>query len=425
MLDQNFCASPWFHMRITNSGELRYCRWAREDGQPRSNIKDQDPLEFFQRTMAQTRQVLLGGDAVSGCQECHVMEQHGKVSGRQRQLLKAGVVLPDFAKTMLTSPWVPIWRLANQELDLAPQDWQIDLGNYCNSACVFCVPESSSRLAQQLARIGRLEAAVPANWSDDPALVQRFLSVLDRSPRLKYLHFIGGETLITPAFGRILKHLVSSGQSQNITIGFTTNLTVWPQEVVDLICEFQSVNLGMSIETLDQVNDYVRWPSKIHTVKDTMTRWLQLSRLRSWTTTLRITPTALTIGRLRSVYEYVIQQGTSIESCNFLYRPDFMRASVLPREMRDRVADDLQSWIQQHDVSHEQVINTRSPDLSAQAVLQDAQSYVDYLRTAPDESHLLPDLMTYLKDLDQLRDVCVLDYLPEYEDLFRSHGYPT
>ena len=154
-------------------------------------------------------------------------------------------------------------------------------------------------------------------------------------------------------------------------------------------------------------------------------RWLALAQDREWLSTIRITPTVLTISRLIPVYEYALMRGANVESCNFLYRPEFMRATVLPRDMREQVASELEDWVRLHDPKSSQIINTRSPDFTAAAAIQDAQSYVNYLQTAPDESHLLPALMAYLKDLDQLRDVCVLDYLPEYENLFRSHGYPT
>jgi len=48
---------------------------------------------------------------------------------------------------------------------------------------------------------------------------------------------------------------------------------------------------------------------------------------------------------------------------------------------------------------------------------------VEYMRNEPDESHRLPDLISYLKTMEQSRKNSVLDYLPEYEELFRSAGY--
>ena len=70
-----------------------------------------------------------------------------------------------------------------------------------------------------------------------------------------------------------------------------------------------------------------------------------------------------------------------------------------------------------------QTINTRDPTQLHVQNVQDAASYVDYLRTAPDETHRLPDLVQYLKLLESSRSNCVLDYAPEYEHIFRSAGY--
>ena len=81
---------------------------------------------------------------------------------------------------------------------------------------------------------------------------------MKQTKHLAYLHFLGGETVITPAFKIILQALIDNGISKNVTIGLTTNLTVWNQEIIDMLCEFKEVNLGMSVECFDPVNDYVR-----------------------------------------------------------------------------------------------------------------------------------------------------------------------
>jgi hypothetical protein len=117
-------------------------------------------------------------------------------------------------------------------------------------------------------------------------------------------------------------------------------------------------------------------------------------------------------------------EGIAVESCNFLNDPAFMRPSVLPAEHRQQIIDRLQSWIDQQtvDISNT-VINTRDPNQAAAQVVQDAVSYVEYLRNEPDESHRLPDLVKYLKTMEHSRKNCVLDYLPEYEQLLRTAGY--
>ena len=273
--EKNFCAGPWFHMRINNSGSYEYCRWRTkspgERDDPAHNIRVQSPSDYFQRTMAPIRKCMLAGEALDSCQECFQLEAHNKTSGRQRQLLKAGIREIHWAKTLHSSPMYDDFEHSRQHHGVTQRsvsDWQIDLGNYCNSACVFCSPESSSRLAMEFKKIGIIQQLPQASWCEDPELLDRFIQDLINSPKLRYLHFIGGETLITPGFDRILRALIDAGIAQRVTMGFTTNLTVWDPVTVDLLKQFQQVNLGVSVETLTTVNDYVRWPSRIEQVRE-------------------------------------------------------------------------------------------------------------------------------------------------------------
>lgn len=411
-------------MRITNDGNMVYCRWT-EKLSGTVNIRDVDPREFFQQHMAPLRQQLLQGNQLAGCNECYQMEQHGKISGRQRQLLKTGVQLQYFDKSVVSSPWYQHWSQNYQTgvTDQLPQDWQIDLGNYCNSSCVFCSPSDSSRLAAEWKSIGLIQQMPLPNWTDDPALVKKFIDVIKQSRNIQYLHFIGGETIITPAFKTLLKSLIETGLNKTATVGFTTNLTVWNQEIADLLCEFSGVNLGMSVEAFDKVNDYIRWPSKLEQTIESRDRWIKLGREQNWLMQFRTTPTMLSVSKLLSIYQYAYQEKISVESCNFLQRPDYLRPSVLPRQYRDQCINQMQQWLTGYQFSNEQVVNTRNPHLVQQQIMQDLQSYVNYFVNEPDESYRLPDAVKFLKLLESSRKNTVLDYLPEYEELFRSAGY--
>lgn len=370
---------------------------------------------------------MLDGTIPSGCQSCQEMEQHGKVSGRQKQLLKIGVTVDSFEKTFLSSPWLHTFQqsqINDGDTDQIPQDWQIDLGNYCNSGCLFCSPWFSSKLAAEHKKLGLISQMPPPAWCDDPQLLDKFINALRQSHNLAYLHFIGGETVITPAFKTILKSLVHSGLADQATIGFTTNLTVWDQEIVDLLREFRSINLGMSVECLNPLNDYVRYGSEISTVISLIDRWIEVARQHQWLIQLRITPTVLSIWYLHTIYQFAIENGLAVESCDFIQEPAFMRPSVLPRDMRQQAIDRLQTWIQQQQPTDTAtVINIRNPNFAHDQVIQDAKSYVRYLEHQPDESWRAKDLVQFLKIMESNRQNCVLDHLPEYEQFFRSFGY--
>lgn len=413
-------------MRINNVGNYEYCRWANSEHRDANiNIKDCSPQQYFQQHMSPIRQQMLNGTAVPGCQECSQMEQHGKISGRQRQLLKIGVRTEQFKKTLASSPWVS--EFANNstgQTQQLPQDWQIDLGNYCNSACVMCSPRSSSKIATEFFKLGIIDKLPAPSWCNDPALVDQLVDTLIKSPHIQYLHFIGGETLITPAFQYILQALVNSGLSQTLTVGFTTNLTVWDQDTIELLKHFAGVHLGMSVECFHSVNDYVRWPSQLEQVKSVAANWLDVAHnTPGWLVQLRTTPTILTISELLSVYDFAWQHSTTVESCNFITNPAHLKPSVLPATYRDKIIKEMKCWLDQHPAAGDTVTNIRNPGVVREQITQDLQSYINYLKTAPDESDRLPDLIRYLKLLESSRGNSVLTYLPEYEELFRTAGY--
>ena len=255
-------------------------------------------------------------------------------------------------------------------------------------------------------------------------MLDKFINDLIASPNLSYLHFLGGETLITPGFKKILTALVTAGIAADLVVGFTTNLTVWSDTVVELLKQFKQVHLGMSIETLTVVNDYVRYPSNINSTIECMNRWVKLGNDNNWLIQLRITPTCLTVHELTTVYDYAWENNIAVESCNFLDDPEYMSISVLPTKYRTVAIEKITNWIDTHQTTKvSNIINTRDPNIAREQISQDAASYLNYLMNAPDHSSKLPDLVRFLKTLESNRNNSILTYLPQYEKLFRSAGY--
>jgi len=428
-LDRYFCASPWIHMKINRSGDFEFCRWRWQKSSkvPLANIADTDPLDYFQRTMSKIRLDLLQGSKLEACNKCYEMEKYQKISGRQRQLVKTGIVLDYFNASMQSSPFFGEFAYSQQsqgDTKLYPVDWQIDLGNYCNGACIFCDPDSSSKIASEYFKLKLISKMPAKSWTEDPVAIDRFINCLEQTPELAYLHFLGGETLITPAFKTILSRLVKSKLSQKVSIGFTTNLMVWDSEINDLLIQFKEVNLGLSVECLHSVNDYARWPSKINTVEHLLNQWVSLGQQHKWLISIRTTPTLLSIPHLLTIYQYAWDKCVGVESCNFLTDPRVLRMSVLPQTIRRQYAQEIETWVNQQPLDLGlPIVNTRDPNVARHSILHDATSYVNYLRNAEDETYLLPELVEFLKIREASRHNSILDYLPEYEQFLRAAGY--
>lgn len=422
-----FCSSPWIHMRITNQGYYNFCRWeTHKVDTTRDNIINVHPIEYFQRNMTAVRKKILKGEYLDECKPCYDMEKFKKISGRQKQLLKTGIVLDNFTKTLQASPYYSEFeKTANDNAEtILPVDWQVDLGNYCNSACTFCSPESSSMLANEYLKINLLDEKIPTSWCNDTKLVDKLIDTFIQTPNLKYIHFIGGETIITPAFKQILTALCEHNLT-HVTLGLTTNLTVWNDEINALLSNFENINLGMSIESLNTDNDYARYPSKIESVRLIMDKWVELGNSNKWLMQIRMTPTWITVNSLSTIFEYAFNNNIAVESCNFLHEPTYMRMTLLPLHLREEAIDNLTNWINTHQthISETVSINIRNPNIAKQEILNDAMSYLNYLNNAPYEPELVPALISFLAKIETSRNISILDYKPEYEEFLRTSGY--
>jgi hypothetical protein len=192
---------------------------------------------------------------------------------------------------------------------------------------------------------------------------------------------------------------------------------------MNLLSEFSGLNLGLSIESFDVVNEYVRYPAKTSIILENLRKWQQAAKKYNWLLQFRTTPTILTIGSLLTVYQYAWDNNITIESCNFLSEPTFMRPTVLPIKYREKIINEMQLWVKDRNLQYENIVNIRDPNVAQQQIVQDLNSYINYLKDGEDESYMLPDLVKFLKRLENNRGNSILEYLPEYEDLFRSAGY--
>ena len=262
------------------------------------------------------------------------------------------------------------------------------------------------------------------SWCSNDVQFDEFINTIISSSSLAYLHFIGGETLITPAFKKILITLIEHDLT-DVTIGFTTNLMVWDDSINALLMKFDNVNLGLSIETLSAVNDYARYPSKIENAKMILDKWVKFGKEHGWLMQIRITPTWITVEDIDSVFEYAYHSLIGVESCNYIHEPSYMRMDVLPSEFKNQAADRLEKWIKSKEKpnSTDNTVNIRNPSTVRSNIIRDAISYLSYLRRTPHDPLLIPKMIDFITTIETNRGNSILDYKPHYEKFLRPAGY--
>ena len=435
MFEKSFCSSPWVHARLTYNGDLQECRWYKHD-QPGQNVKDTSLLEFYNSDrMRALRTDLLDGKTPAGCQDCYYEDSFDKISGRTRQLMKSGIYNTDFPCTTRSSPHYKHFKFSQDHNGLADYhavDLQIDLGNACNSACIMCDPFSSSQLQQEYKKLHKINHSLfqdPVDyrsWTRDPATLEKFIQELIAIPNLKYIHFLGGETLYDPAFYTICERLIDAGVAKNIIVGTTTNGTIYDQRVERLITQFKEYHLGVSIETVTPLNDYIRYPGKVDVILTNLEKFLALRDQAPLSISLRITPNIFTINELDQLCEYMIKHQVIAESCNILSEPECLRIELLPHDIRQRIVGKLDKIIEKYNLTKTTVGNIRRVDLVPEVIANlvlDYRHFVATYKKPGDADVHRTRLIKFLQAFEQSRGNSILDYAPDYENFLRHYGY--
>jgi MoaA/NifB/PqqE/SkfB family radical SAM enzyme len=262
MFEKTFCSSPWFHVRLTYDGSFESCRWEKNP-ERQHRFQDKTIMEYYNSDqMKSLRQQLLSGDSPESCAGCSYEESFCKLNGRKRKLLKSSIDTNNFALTLRSSPHYTNFEYSfrnNGAADREPVDLQIELGNVCNSACIMCGPEASSRLEKDYHALHKINArlfnkpTVSTPWTRDKNLVDRLINELLKIPNIRYIHFLGGETLYEESFYTICEELIKHNLAKDIIVGTTTNGTIYNDRVQNLIKNFKQFHLGISIESVTDV----------------------------------------------------------------------------------------------------------------------------------------------------------------------------
>jgi len=435
MLKDTFCSSPWFHIKVNHSGEFVPCRW-HQTTMGNSNFTDTSIMKFYNsEEMKNLRKSFLSGNKPNECIECYYQDSHNKLSGRVKQLNKSGIIQDHFELSLRTSPHYKNIEHSEQnsgESLYEPVDLQIDLGNTCNSACIMCTPFASSRLHQDYKKLHKINHILFDNpkdhkiWTKDSQLLQKFVDEISSITNLKYLHFLGGETLYDAAFYTICEKLVETGVSKNIIVGTTTNGTIYDQRIESLIGQFKEFHLGISIEAVSTLNDYIRYPSDISTVIDNIQKFLSLRNDTNLYVSLRITPNIFSISELDKLFEFMIENDVTAESCNILTNPSQLKIELLPEDIRQETINKLNDLIVKYNLQKTDQVNIRRKDLIQEVnsnLLIEYKSFLESYKIPDNVEDLRYQLVDFLKAFESLRNNSILDHVPRYKDFLRHYGY--
>jgi len=229
-----FCSLPWTGLMYNFDGTVKNCIRSSE---PIGNICN-NPIEQIvqgQKNLL-TQQKIQQGQPVTGCQPCYQLERgktgHNIISDRIFYLRELKQVSPE------------TYVSGNFDLQAIDVRWT----NLCNFACVYCGPHYSSRWADELA------INIPTPTDQQRQQFKQY--VLDQAHQLRHVYLAGGEPLLMKENLELLDNL-----DPQVQLRVNTNLSRTNTQVFERICEFKNVHWTVSVESMHEEFEYIRFGS--------------------------------------------------------------------------------------------------------------------------------------------------------------------
>jgi len=175
------------------------------------------------------------------------------------------------------------------------------LDNICNSGCLTCNQEHSTKIGSLTSKMYPIVDNTNRFWN---------LS----TDRIVHLDINGGEPSASKNYKNILKNLPGNIKSVRIN----TNCSLIIEEIDELINKGIKVTVTVSLDGIDEIHDYVRWPIKWDQFYKNLMYYKNLENLdlNTWTTV-----SALNLNNFIAIKQFTANHRIN-HSYAFLHNPD-------------------------------------------------------------------------------------------------------
>jgi sulfatase maturation enzyme AslB (radical SAM superfamily) len=202
-----------------------------------------------------------------------------------------------------------------------------------------------------------------------------------------------------------------------------SNGTIFPDSYIEKFLKFKSVAMEISLESLDNSNDYIRHPSNYKLIKQNIEKYCQY-KSDKFSVTIRSVPQFLSLVHYDKLIEFAKSLNLVIDS-NQLYDPEFLKANLLPDSIKQTIIKKLSQFIK-NDCKLTDVddVNIRDNTNAERRLSQHAKMIVTLLEEpCTNTTELRKKLVSYCRSQDKNRDVDVGRMIPELKEFFTEYNY--
>lgn len=459
--NNTFCVLPWVHLSTRPDGQMRVCCTANasgvsatkeestgaqigilkdEEGKP-SNLNVNDFVSSWNSTyMKNVRKQMLSGQEPASCTKCYKEERAGHNSKRQweTRYWSERVDIPQLIKD------------TREDGSIDPKLKYIDLrfGTKCQLACVMCSPHDSSGWIKEWKEIYPTLAneSIKSIWNwenkgstngssynwhkNNPVFWEQFY---DQIPHMKQLYFAGGESLIIEEHYAILEECIKRGYAKDMEIRYNSNGVEWRDDLFELWKHFKLVRFHYSVDSLHEMNEYIRYPSKWKRTEEVF-HILDTQTSDNVEVSIACAVNALNVYYLPDFIKWKLSQGFKKINMwpfgggginyHFVYWPPYLNVKTLPAWFKDKCEDkykEFAEWWKQNwklGVPQDKLdIVTYEQWISSKYSINGLMGVIKFMKSE-DWSIRLPEMKEYLEAIDKHRGNNFYDTFPEMANVF-------
>ncbi|MDA9992138.1 twitch domain-containing radical SAM protein [bacterium] len=349
-----FCSLPFVQYSTFNGGRFRLCCMAKEP----KELVNQEELgidgTWNHNYIKDVRRRMTAGEKLPECVECHHLERNGIMSSRQWENKVWADVIDDVVADASANDW---------EVD-QPLQFDFRLGNLCNLQCQMCNKEASHLVSVE--RAAMVQSGLGANHPDwDGMIANKKEALLQPGiewesfermlPYARKIKLIGGEPTVAQDMFKLLDIATATGHAEHIELSFYTNITNMQDRWLEQLSKFEKVIVNCSLEGMEDMNDYLRPPSKWASVWKNFDKLVKFSdtkegkRIKVRVTTVNQITNALHTSKFwKFMHDYQMTSNRGIGmSTNQLVEPAYYSMAHAPEwlkeEQREQILEFLKS----------------------------------------------------------------------------------
>jgi sulfatase maturation enzyme AslB (radical SAM superfamily) len=235
---------------------------------------------------------------------------------------------------------------------------------------------------------------------------------------------MGGETLLTDKFEDLVDFMILHNRL-DLNFSFVTNGTKFDPELITKLKKFKRVGIEISIESMNQRNDYIRQGSDVQSVLHNISQYRKLCDNSSTSVALRTAPGLLSLGDYMDLLDYAWKEKLVVKS-NIVLSPQFLSIQVLPDQIKKLYLLKVEQFLSQFDhVDSTGDYNASDPNNIDMIIKEQAIQCRTALQSpAPvDADNLLKQFVQHCQRWDAVYKLNASELYPELTDIFDQYGY--